>query len=152
MNSLGFCKFSDSNMLGLLHGFSFVPLSRLTHDVLPRVLAVSCAGVGSVSKLVPPKSVVVKVEGLHSVDRRDALIKGMLGVKGITSVTVDQRKGAVIAYTYKNVDDIKAEIADAIRAVDVVTLRASVSACTGLPVGVRVGARGRWRVVLMMRG
>jgi hypothetical protein len=32
------------------------------------------------------------------VDKRDALIKALLGVKGVTSVTVDQRKGVAIMY------------------------------------------------------
>jgi copper chaperone CopZ len=40
--------------------------------------------------------VTVKVDGLHSVDKRDALIKALLGVKGVTSVTIDQRKGHAI--------------------------------------------------------
>lgn len=52
----------------------------------------------SATKLVAPKAVTVKVDGLHSVDKRDALIKALLGVKGVTSVTVDQRKGVAIMY------------------------------------------------------
>ncbi len=40
----------------------------------------------------------MKVDGLHSVDKRDALIKALLGVKGVTSVTIDQRKGVAIMY------------------------------------------------------
>jgi hypothetical protein len=55
----------------------------------------------SAAKLGAPRAVTVKVEGLHSVERRDAVIKGLLGVKGTTSVTVDQRRGAVIVYTHK---------------------------------------------------
>jgi copper chaperone CopZ len=53
---------------------------------------------GSATKLVAPKAVTVKVDGLHSVDKRDALIKALLGVKGVTSVTIDQRKGVAIMY------------------------------------------------------
>ena len=75
----------------------------------------------SASKLVPPKPVAIKVDGLHTVDRRDALIKSLIAVKGVTSVTVDLRKGAVIAYTYKNVDDLKTDMLEAIRVVDAAT-------------------------------
>jgi hypothetical protein len=50
----------------------------------------------SATKLVAPRAVTVKVDGLHSVDKRDALIKALLGVKGVTSVTIDQRKGHAI--------------------------------------------------------
>jgi hypothetical protein len=75
---------------------------------------------------VPPKAVCVKVDGLDSVERRDALIKSLLGVKGVTSVTVDQRKGAVIAYTYKSVEEIRTDMLEAIKVAETTTSRTTL--------------------------
>lgn len=65
----------------------------------------------------PPRAVILKVAGLDTTEGRNSIIKCLLGVKGVTSVTIDQRKGHAVVYTHKG-DDIRPSLNDAIRSAE----------------------------------
>jgi hypothetical protein len=67
----------------------------------------------------------MKIDGLEAVTVRDIAIKTLLGVKGVTSVTIDQRKGQVTIYTRSDVD-IHAELVEATKQVQSVAARDAV--------------------------
>ena len=68
-------------------------------------------------EVAPPRAIVIKVTGLESADARNAVIKSLLGVKGVTSVTIDQRRAQAVVYTSKS-DEIKPTLLEAIRSVE----------------------------------
>ena len=65
-----------------------------------------------------PRAIVIKVSGLDTADARNSVIKCLLSVKGVTSVTIDQRRAQAVVYTHRT-EEIRPSLLEAIRTVEV---------------------------------